>query len=155
MISQTSLTHLMRGTYCLIIGLPEMCRIRIGALGTREFEAGVYVYAGSALSGLEQRVGHHRSTNKKKRWHIDYFLAKAQIISVIAIPSDKKSVECSVASLLAKCEGASVPVKGFGSSDCSCSSHLIYLGDADPEWIAEEVAMRVSLFPGMYERKSA
>jgi Uri superfamily endonuclease len=144
----------MRGTYCLIIGLPEKCRIRIGSLGAKEFEAGMYVYVGSALSGMEQRVGRHRSPSKKKRWHIDYLLAKAQVLSIIAIPSDKKSVECAIASLLTKCEGATVPVKGFGSSDCACGSHLLYLGDTDPEWIAEEVAMRISLFPGMYEMKT-
>ncbi len=123
-------------------------------MGVTDFEAGIYVYVGSALSGIEQRVSRHRSETKKKRWHIDHFLEKANVISVIAIPSDEKSVECSMANLLSRCEGATRPVKGFGSSDCSCVSHLIYLGDSDPEWIAEEVAMRISLFPGMYESKS-
>ena len=144
----------MRGTYCLVIELPEKSRIRVGSLGMKDFEAGLYVYVGSALSGIEQRVRRHKSGTKKKKWHIDYLLEKANVISVIAIPSDEKSVECAMASLLTRCEGATLPVKGFGSSDCSCVSHLIYLGDSDPEWIAEEVGMRISLFPGMYERNS-
>lgn len=121
----------------------------------KKFDAGMYVYVGSALSGIEQRVGRHRSQSKRKKWHIDYLLDKAEVISVISVPSDRKSIECAIADLLAGCKDATRPVHGFGSSDCSCPSHLIYLGDSDPEWIAEEVAMRMSMFPGMYEKESS
>ena len=144
----------MRGTYCLIINLPSAARIRIGSLGLCEFNPGIYVYVGSALSGIEKRVGRHKSASKKKRWHIDFLLAKAEIVGVIAIPSSEKSVECATARLLLECEDATVAVKGFGSSDCTCDSHLIYFGDSDPEWIYEEIAMRISMFPGLCPRES-
>jgi Uri superfamily endonuclease len=149
----TALWLRLRGIYCIVIDLPKTTRIRVGSLGEFEFRPGIYVYVGSALSGIEKRVGRHRSSSKKTRWHIDYLLTKAEVMSVIAIPSGDKSVECAVAKSLLKCEDATVPVRGFGSSDCSCDSHLIYLGDSDPEWIAEEISMRVSMFPGMYQRE--
>jgi Uri superfamily endonuclease len=143
----------MRGTYCLIISLPSAVRTKIGSLGVCEFNPGIYVYIGSALSGIEKRVGRHKSASKKKRWHIDFLLAKAEIVGVIAIPSSEKSVECAIARLLLGCEDASITVKGFGSSDCTCDSHLVYFGDSDPEWIYEEIAMRISMFPGLCPRE--
>jgi len=142
----------MRGTYCLIINMPERTRMRIGALGTFEFPEGVYVYVGSALSGLEKRVSRHVSSSKKMRWHIDYFLKKADVMSVVKIPASRKDVECAVIRALMCCPEASVPVKGLGSSDCTCKSHLIYFGNSDPEWIAEEIAMRLSLLPDLYQK---
>lgn len=143
----------MRGTYCLVTCLTKNTRIKIGALGKFEFAPGIYVYVGSALSGIEKRVGRHRRSTKKMRWHIDFLLAKAEVLSVIAIPSNLKAIECSVARLLLGCEGASVPIPGFGSSDCSCRTHLVYFGEHEPEWIAEELAMRISLLPDMYPKK--
>jgi sugar fermentation stimulation protein A len=116
------------------------------------FPAGIYVYVGSALSGIENRVSRHRSTRKKRRWHIDYLLDKAEVVSVIAIPSERKSIECDVAKTLIACEEAAVPVKGFGSSDCGCESHLVFFGDNDPEWVAEAVTMRISMLASVYQR---
>jgi Uri superfamily endonuclease len=140
----------MRGAYCLLISLEEKARIKVGALGTFDFAPGVYAYVGSALSGIEGRVGRHRRQAKKMRWHIDYLLAKANVMSVISIPTDRKSIECAVARLLVSCGGATLPVPGFGSSDCSCPAHLVFLGDSDVEWAVEELAMRVSMMPEVY-----
>jgi Uri superfamily endonuclease len=153
LMAPIAITHRMRGTYCLMISLPQKSKIKVGSLGTFEFEAGLYSYVGSALSGIEARVGRHKSKVKKKRWHIDYLLAKADVMSVIAVPSDKKAVECAVAKMLLECEDAIVPLRGFGSSDCSCRSHLIFFGDSDPERITEEIAMRISMFPDLYQKK--
>ncbi len=140
----------MRGAYCILMSLEEKARIRIGALGTFDFGPGVYAYVGSALSGIEGRVGRHRRRAKKPRWHIDYLLAKANVMSVISIPTDRKSIECAVARSLISCEGVTVPVPGFGSSDCSCVAHLVYLGDSEVEWAIEELAMRISMMPDVY-----
>jgi len=145
----------MRGTYCLVLNLSTDSRIRVGSLGTREFPAGIYIYVGSALSGMESRISRHRSPKKKKRWHIDYLLDHAEILSVIAIPSTRKSTECEVLEALLGCEGAKVQVDGFGSSDCSCRSHLIFFGDVEPEWVAEDVSMRLSMLGSAYQRTSA
>jgi len=143
----------MRGTYCLVVSLSSDSSLRVGSLGVREFPAGIYVYVGSALSGIEKRVSRHRSAKKKKRWHVDYLLDRAEVLSIIAIPTDRKSTECEVFQALASCEGASVPVNGFGSSDCRCKSHLICYGDADPELVAEIISMRLSMLETVYQRK--
>jgi len=143
----------MRGTYCLVISLPDSVGMRIGSLGTKKLPAGIYVYVGSALSGIERRVSRHRAAKKRRRWHIDYLLDKADVLSVIAIPTDRKSTECAVFQALASCEDASVPIDGFGSSDCTCRSHLVSFGCVDPEWVAEAISMRLSMLESAYPRK--
>lgn len=140
----------MRGTYCLVAWLNEAKKIKIGALGEFTFPAGVYVYVGSAASGIEQRVRRHESSRKRPRWHVDYFLADAEIVSTIAIPSDDRSMECTVAAALLKCQQADVVPRKFGSSDCDCQSHLIYFGDMDPEDAMETLIFRLSTMPGVY-----
>ena len=142
----------MRGSYCLVIGLSTKLMIRVGSLGVKEFPGGIYVYVGSAQSGIEGRVSRHKSSEKKRRWHIDYLLEKAEILSVVAISTERKSAECEIVRALRGCEGASEPVKGFGSSDCKCASHLVYLGDADPEWVAESITMRLAMLETVYPR---
>lgn len=144
----------MKGSYCILIYLPSKVRIRVGALGTMNFQRGVYAYVGSAQGGLEARVGRHLRTSKMRRWHIDYLLSKAEVFSVVTVPSDDKSVECHISQALAACDGASTPVPGFGSSDCECASHLIYFGDVDPELAAEDVARQVAMLQCIYPEKS-
>lgn len=145
----------MRGTYCLIMELQEKSRIEVGSLGDIEFRAGIYVYVGSALAGIEKRVARHRSQKKRRKWHIDFLLDKAQVLSVIAIPTDTKKTECEVARALLECEGARAPVTGFGSSDCSCRSHLISFESADTEWIGENISRRLSMLECVYQRTRA
>ncbi len=143
----------MKGTYCLLIGLRGNATIDIGALGRLTFPAGTYVYVGSALRGIEDRVARHRSMVKRRRWHIDYLLDRAEVVSTVAIPGGLRSVECEVARTLLESEGAQAPAKGFGSSDCGCRTHLVDFGDADPEWIAETVAMQLSMLQCAYPRR--
>ncbi len=116
----------MRGIYCIAAFLPEDSDIEIGKLGTFSFPAGLYVYTGSAMSSLEGRIGRHLGKEKKLKWHIDYFLEKAISLGFMPIVSSEKK-ECEINSRFLE-EGESV-VKGFGSSDCNCISHLVYLGD--------------------------
>lgn len=142
----------MRGTYCLLAELPEGCSIRVGKLGTFDFPAGTYVYVGSALGGIQQRVNRHRSINKRRRWHVDYFLSRARIVSTISIPCDSKEYECAVAQTLMRAEGAVVVAEGFGSSDCGCDTHLIYFGDGGIESVAEMVSMRLSMLTCVHPR---
>lgn len=140
----------MRGVYCLVVWLNEAKRIKVGALGEFAFPAGTYVYVGSAAGGIEQRVRRHESSRKRLRWHIDYLLASAEIVSTIAIPSDDRSIECAVASALSKCQESDVVPRKFGSSDCSCQSHLVYFGDMDPEAAMETLIFHLSTMPGIY-----
>ena len=49
------------GTYALLLKLPKQGQLQVGALGTFAFQAGWYVYVGSAFGpgGLAARVGRH------------------------------------------------------------------------------------------------
>ena len=121
----------MRGTYFLIIYFSEDTRVTVGSLGNITFNIGYYIYVGSAMgekgsSSLEHRIRRHLSNPKKKNihWHIDYLLEKpAIIIGVILIPTTMR-LECLIAQELCKTSIHIVP--RFGSSDCSCKSHLFY-----------------------------
>ena len=117
------------GSYVLIMRLEEPTKITIGRLGTWEFEAGYYAYAGSALGagGLAGRLSHHTRSDKPTQWHIDYLLVRACLVEVwYAV--DKKRKECIWASALRSVPGGKVPVPSFGASDCRCLTHLVYFG---------------------------
>jgi sugar fermentation stimulation protein A len=144
----------MRGAYCLLAFLERDAEITIGRLGTHAFQKGIYAYVGSAQGGIDARVGRHMKRRKKLRWHIDYLLKKAEVLCVLATPASSKDIECRMAASLMRCEGAVIPVPRFGSSDCKCPSHLIYLGDGDIEWAAESVSMQLSLLDGAYVRRA-
>jgi sugar fermentation stimulation protein A len=140
----------MRGSYCILIHLSRDVRIKVGALGNRLFHKGVYAYVGSARGGLEARVGRHLRSSKKKRWHIDYLLSKAEVFSLVTVSSDDRSVECQISRALLACDGASALVPRFGSSDCKCAAHLIYFGDVALEIVAEDVARQVAMLQCIY-----
>ena len=142
----------MKGTYCLLIHFPRETDISVGAMGVRRFPAGAYIYVGSALGGIEQRVGRHKSSKKRRRWHIDYLLEKGEVIAIAAIPSSSKDTECSIAKSLLASEEAEPGAIGFGSSDCGCPSHLVYFGDRDPELVAETLTMVLSTLQTAYPR---
>ena len=112
----------MKGSYILVIKLKEKKSIQIGKLGKIIFDKGFYVYVGSALNGLEQRINRHLRKNKKKHWHIDYFLEFANIVDIFYKESQTKD-ECNIAIELDKYL-SSIP--GFGCSDCKCKSHLFF-----------------------------
>jgi len=117
-----------KGTYALVLLLERKEEIAVGKLGTFVFPAGYYLYVGSALGpgGLEARLARHRCRNKKLRWHIDYLLEHAQLVEVWSITSPAR-LECLWAQAVQELPGSEIPVPGFGSSDCRCSSHLIHL----------------------------
>lgn len=115
------------GTYVLVITLGSDLTTEVGALGTLSFPAGVYLYTGSALGGLDQRVSRHIRHEKTVKWHIDRLTVAAD--SVIAYESYPDYVpECELASMAGDC--GMVPfVDGFGCSDCSCRTHLFRVTD--------------------------
>lgn len=112
----------MKGSYVLIILIPRDSNIQIGKKFEYNFKKGYYVYVGSALNGLEQRIYRHLRSNKRYHWHIDYLLAHATIVDIFYKESDVRE-ECLIASEFAY---HLVGVKGFGCSDCKCESHLFY-----------------------------
>ena len=118
----------MKGIYILKIHVDREIKITIGALGPFVFEKGTYFYVGSAQNNLEKRIKRHLSGDKKIRWHIDYLLQYAKVVNVYYQEADK-SQECRTARLLANKGKA---VKGFGASDCSCTSHLFQASNLHP-----------------------
>ena len=110
-----------RGSYILILRLPAGRTLNIGRLGGVKFNAGYYLYAGSALKNLTQRLGRHKRENKKLFWHIDYLRAHAEVHLALPIRASHP-LECELADALKKISDWQVP--NFGCSDCSCTSHL-------------------------------
>ncbi len=116
------------GVYIVHMELPRHREAAIGALGTFSLRPGHYLYVGSAMKSMRSRTARHLRARKRKRWHIDYLRAVAGSAAVYPIYTTR-SLECSLArSCAAFC---TQPVAGFGSSDCTCGSHLFYLED-DP-----------------------
>jgi Uri superfamily endonuclease len=117
----------VKGSYILLIALPEEQTITIGSLKAVHFSGGYYAYVGSAMGGIKSRLSHHLKENKKPHWHIDYFLEKASLNGVILCQSHNK-VECTIAQALSHQFNC---VPGFGSSDCKCKSHLFFAPDKE------------------------
>jgi Uri superfamily endonuclease len=116
----------MNGTYALVLARDEDATIRVGALGPISFQRGFYVYIGSAMSGIEQRVRRHLSAVRRIHWHIDYLLSAGTVVAVYCKESDRKQ-ECALVLALARRGFEHVP--GFGASDSPCASHLFFHRD--------------------------
>ncbi|MFQ5712080.1 MAG: DUF123 domain-containing protein [Candidatus Geothermarchaeales archaeon] len=108
--------------YALILELPDDVEVWVGSLGRLHLRGGFYAYIGSALTGLEARIRRHLREEKTKRWHIDY-LEPQKFVRAVAIGRTRERMECQVVEEL---KGGFEAVKGFGSSDCGCESHLFY-----------------------------
>ena len=123
----------LRGTYALFLHLEHDTPIVVGRLGTFHFRAGYYIYVGSALGngGLSARLARHHRSQKRLHWHIDYWLAHARIVGVQTDASGER-LECVWARNWLDTPGAQVIAPHFGTSDCACPTHLIYLGNDRP-----------------------
>ena len=117
-----------RGSYLLILKLGEGKTIPIGKLGKIVFPPGYYIYVGSAMTNLTARVERHRRLRKNHHWHIDYLRQQAEFEMALPVRSSV-SLECPMAEALEKIADWSIP--NFGSSDCSCPTHLFGM-KADP-----------------------
>ena len=113
------------GTYALVLISDRSEALTIGKLGVLQMRPGYYVYVGSALGpgGLKSRIAHHLKAATRPRWHIDYLRAASRPAECWFC-IDPVRREHRWAGMLARAKGANVPMKGFGSSDCSCDSHL-------------------------------
>ena len=100
-------------------------KLDIGHLhNMHKYRKGYYVYIGSAMNSLVPRLNRHLSDEKKMHWHIDYLLKRPDChIRDILFNISEERIECDLAESISK-DGEEIP--GFGCSDCSCSSHLIY-----------------------------
>jgi Uri superfamily endonuclease len=124
----------LQGSYLILLSLSETKKIKIGKFGLKIFDKGYYIYIGSAMgktsTSLEKRLIRHISTVKNKEanfhWHIDYLLAdkKVSICAILISPNQNTKEECDFADLIKL--SANYPIDKFGSSDCTCKSHLYY-----------------------------
>jgi sugar fermentation stimulation protein A len=110
-----------QGSYLLILNLKRNRKIDVGKLGKVHFRKGFYLYVGSAMVNLSKRMERHRHLRKRHHWHIDQLRAEAEFHSVLAIRSSER-LECEAAKAMSKI--AEWSVSGFGSTDCSCDTHL-------------------------------
>ena len=101
--------------------------VQVGKRGRLMVRPGFYVYAGSAFGpgGLGARVARHCRKHKRLRWHIDYLRAAAAPDEVW-YTLDPVSIECRWAEAFRRMPRSSMPMQGFGASDCSCRTHLFY-----------------------------
>ena len=110
-----------RGSYLLILHLKRRINIPIGKLGSVSFKKGFYIYVGSAMANLSKRIERHRHIRKRHHWHIDDLREAAEFHTVLAIRSSAR-LECEIAKAFS--EIAEWAIDGFGSTDCSCKTHL-------------------------------
>lgn len=119
------------GAYVLRLELRKPARITVGALGEYTLEPGQYLYVGSARRGIGMRVARHKRLAGTKtgiaHWHIDYLLLHPQcsLAWVEVLPGAE---ECMVSRSIGERDGITIPVIGFGSTDCrsNCRAHLFF-----------------------------
>lgn len=118
------------GTYALILRSLRQRPIQIGRLGDLGLRKGYYVYVGSAFGpgGLAGRMKHHFRVSDSPRWHMDY-LRPAVEIAEVWYSHDPERREHEWAGILGTIREAVVPKVGFGSSDCGCTSHLLFFAN--------------------------
>ena len=117
----------LTGTYILLLHLPVDTTLTVGKLGIVDFPAGWYTYIGSAFGagGLVSRIRHHLQASEKPHWHIDY-LRQETILQEIWLSPDTERREQAWVDLMLEIPGATILVEGFGASDSSQETHLLY-----------------------------
>ena len=126
-----------RGVYMLLLRLPHV-RIRIGALGHRQFPKGVYGYVGSARGQsvtLGHRLARHFMKKKSRHWHIDYLTSHPAVEPLSALISSCESAsEERIANL---CVRQFPVIPCFGNSDMKTNSGHLFLLQASLQRVFE------------------
>ncbi len=113
------------GAYALLLQLAEPVAAPTRAHPSAVLAPGTYLYAGSAWGpgGIRARVLRHARRGKAQHWHVDRLTEVADLVDVFAFPGGH---ECDLIERGRALPGTSVPIPGFGSSDCrSCAAHLL------------------------------
>ncbi|MGA1871592.1 MAG: GIY-YIG nuclease family protein [bacterium] len=116
-----------KGTYILLLKVPNEKTLTIGKIGTYLIPKGYYAYVGSAFGsgGLNARINHHLKTVSRAHWHIDY-LRKISIPIEIWYTTKDQKLEHYWASIMYNVHAFMPFIQGFGASDCRCKTHLFY-----------------------------
>jgi len=110
-----------RGSYLLMLYLKEGRRLDVGCRGSTFFREGFYIYVGSAMANLTARIERHKRLRKQHHWHIDVLREAAEFQGTLVVRSSVR-LECEIAKAVSQI--AEWSVSGFGSTDCSCETHL-------------------------------
>jgi len=115
----------MKGIYTLELNALKDCEIKVGSLGSINFKKGKYYYVGSSQTNIEKRIERHKRKDKLIHWHIDYLTTNPcfKFLKAKKFINCSKSKECELAKKYVKNYSS---IKGFGCTDCKCSSHLFY-----------------------------
>ena len=135
------------GAYVLIVDLDRPLQLTLPGKTGAVLEAGRYAYCGSAHGpgGIRARVLRHLRRDKRPHWHIDYLTNAGRNVGVQALPNGR---ECALLDRILAVDGVTVPVPGFGSTDCRrCPAHLVRLpGQTDAadmaRWLSESPQRR-------------
>ncbi|WP_455202658.1 GIY-YIG nuclease family protein, partial [Kaarinaea lacus] len=116
-----------KGTYALIFQANTAFVCNVGKHHNFEGKVGRYIYVGSAFGpgGVRARIIHHLKTSSKPHWHLDYIRPYIQPVAVCFCYSSKRQ-EHQWAAVVGKIAGAQTPMHNFGSTDCTCPSHLFF-----------------------------
>ena len=114
------------GTYLLLLECNQAKRLKVGRLGDMTMAKGFYLYTGSAFGpgGIHARIRHHSRIAGRPHWHIDYLRAVTRFAAAWCCYHAR--LEHQWAQLLKDHQGMEAPLKGFGSSDCECATHLFF-----------------------------
>ena len=113
------------GAYIVCLHLPSIVEIAKPRLPISWLSSGWYFYVGSARGsgGIRARLKRHFQADKRLHWHIDQLTVKADKIAALALADGR---ECEIVDKLLRSGCFSIPIAGFGSSDCrECKSHLL------------------------------
>lgn len=127
--------------------------IRVGHLGFLHIPQGYYLYVGSAMGlgsvSYESRIKRHYLRKKKRFWHIDYLTTHEDVvISYADMVSENKKIECEIAAHLKTVFQGEILFKNFGSTDCNCGGHLIYISRLSNQEIQEKIKLIRHLVSG-------
>lgn len=115
------------GTYALGLVAVTVTCLQIGRLGTLYVRPGFYVYLGSAFGpgGVRGRLAHHQRLAARPHWHIDYLRPYVQLAHIWYSYALQR-YEHQWAQAVNGAPGVTIPLAGFGASDCTCASHLFF-----------------------------
>ncbi len=129
------------GLYVLHLRITRPIRTRVLKLGHHRFEAGDYVYVGSAGNGILNRMHWHCRRTKRptgerkigKQWHIDALTVHSAVETlgviehrIVLLRGKKNKQECAWADEVRAAVAGHAPVPGFGSTNCAlgCCAHF-------------------------------
>ncbi len=111
------------GSYILILNVTTTLNVRRPR--NAQLPPAWYIYAGSAHGpgGLAARLARHFKRRKRRHWHIDQLTGTDALVAAAAYTEHD---ECGLIAELTTDSRFSVPIAGFGASDCrTCQSHLL------------------------------